>query len=136
MADNEAVVRSWFDDFANGRKLDMASELMTSDYTYHDPHAPSEPGPDGMVETIRPYQDALNGRWEIHDLVASGDKVAVRWSGHGTHSGEVMGIAPTGNEIEVEALSLFRLRNGKIAEHWAVWDTLTMLQQLGVVPAE
>ena len=136
MADNESIVRSWFEDFANGRKLDMATELMTSDHVYHDPHVPADPGPDGMVETIRPYQDALDGRWEIHDVVTSGDKVAVRWSGHGTHNGDVMGIPPTGNEVNVEALSIFRLRNGRIAEHWTVWDTLTMLQQLGVVPTQ
>ena len=59
----------------------------------------------------------------------------MRWTGTGTHVGEVNGIAPTGRPIRVDAISIHRIRDGKIAETWEVWDTLGFLQQVGVVPA-
>ncbi len=135
MADNEAIARSFFEDLCNGRKREMAPELLTADHVYHDPHAPNEPGPAGMLDTLRPYQDDLDGRWEVHDVLPSGDTVTVRWTGHGVHKAELMGIPPTGKEVHVDAISVLRFEHGKIAEHWCVWDTLGMLQQLGVVPA-
>ena len=58
-----------------------------------------------------------------------------RWIGHGVHSSELMGIPPTGREIHVDAITIQRIENGKIAEEWTVWDTLGLLQQIGVVEA-
>ncbi len=136
MADLEAVARSFFEDLCNGRKLELAPELLAPNHRYHDPHAPAEDGPAGMVAALRPYQEGLNGHWEVHDVIAAGDHVTVRWTGHGKHDNEVMGIPPTGKEVRVEALSLLRFVDGKIADHWAVWDTLGMLRQIGVVPAQ
>jgi predicted ester cyclase len=61
--------------------------------------------------------------------------VTARWIGRGTHNGELMGVAPTGKQIAVEAISVFRIADGKIAEEWTVWDALGLLQQVGAVPA-
>lgn len=61
--------------------------------------------------------------------------MVVRWTGSGTHIGEVNGIAPTGEKVEVDAISIHRMAGGKIAETWEVWDTLGFLQQLGAIPA-
>lgn len=60
------------------------------------------------------------------------DKVAVRLTIRGTHGGDLAGIAPTGRAIEVAVLDLFHLRGGKLSEHWALFDNLGMLRQLGV----
>jgi predicted ester cyclase len=60
--------------------------------------------------------------------------VVVRWVGSGTHVAEVNGIPPTGKSVRVDAISIHKMRDGKIAETWEVWDTLGFLQQLGVVP--
>ena len=59
----------------------------------------------------------------------------MRWTGSGTHVGDLMGIAPTGRSIEVDAISIHRMESGRIAETWQVWDTLGFLRQLGVVPS-
>ena len=59
----------------------------------------------------------------------------VRWTGSGTHVAEVNGVPPTGNSIRVDAITIHRMQDGKIAETWEVWDTLGFLQQIGVVPA-
>ena len=58
-----------------------------------------------------------------------------RWIGRGTHRGELMGLRPSGKAIAVDAISVFRIANGKIAEEWTVWDALGLMQQVGAVPA-
>ncbi len=134
MADHESIVRSFYEDVLNGRNHALAAELLTADHRYHDPHVEAGTGPAGMLAAVQPYQEGLNGHWTIEDLVVGGDKVTVRWTGSGRHDNEVMGIPPTGKEVAVSAISVHRLENGKIAENWTVWDTLTFLQQIGVVP--
>ena len=71
----------------------------------------------------------------IEDIIAEGDRVVMRMEMHGTHQGELMGIPPTGKQISVESIDIMRFENGKAVEHWGVSDNLTMMQQLGVVPA-
>jgi predicted ester cyclase len=68
-------------------------------------------------------------------MVAEGDKVAVRFTVRGTHRGEFMGIAPTGKEVVVQGMDINRMANGKIVERWGIADSLSMLQQLGVIPS-
>jgi predicted ester cyclase len=58
--------------------------------------------------------------------------VVTRWTSRGTHQGELMGIAPTGNRVEVTAVGIWRVADAKIAEAWLVFDALGMMQQLGV----
>jgi predicted ester cyclase len=81
------------------------------------------------------YQEGVDGYWEIEELFSTRDRVVVRWTGSGTHVGEVNGIPPTGRPIRVDAISIHRMEKGKIAETWEVWDTLSFLQQIGAVPA-
>ena len=134
-AENEAVVRRYFEQMCNERKNDLAAELFTEDHVMHDPQVPAGVGPQGMVDVVSVYQTGVEGHWEIEELFSAGDKVIVRWTGSGTHVGEVNGIPPTGKKLSVDAISIHQLRDGKIAESWEVWDTLGFLQQIGVVPA-
>ncbi len=66
------------------------------------------------------------------DMIAEDDKVVVRFTFHGTQKGEFMGIAATGKEVNVPGIIIYRLANGKIAEHWMRVDSMTLMQQLGV----
>jgi predicted ester cyclase len=70
----------------------------------------------------------------IHDQIAEGDKVVTRKVFHGTHHGELMGVAPTGREVQIEVIDIVRVEGGQIVEHWNVVDRLGLLQQLGVLP--
>jgi predicted ester cyclase len=72
-------------------------------------------------------------RVTIEELVAEGDKVAVRRAYVGTHRGELLGIPPTGKQVRVSGISIFRLAGGKIAEQWELLDRLALMQQLGVL---
>lgn len=65
---------------------------------------------------------------------SAGDRVVVRWTGDGTRLGEIDGVAATGSATPVDVLSVHRIGDGKIAQTWAVWDTLTFLQPIGVLP--
>ena len=131
----EAVVRRFYEEMNNDRKNEIAEELFSSDHEMHDPQVPGGPGPAGMAAAISAYQNGVDGHWTVEEMFSAGDRVVVRWTGTGTHVGEVNGIPPTGNKIRVDAISIHRLADGKIAETWQVWDTLGFLQQLGAVAA-
>ena len=66
-------------------------------------------------------------------MVAEGDKDAVRWTGRGTHKGDLMGIAPTGKQLTITGISILRIASGKIIEEWGEMDMLGALQQLGIM---
>lgn len=73
--------------------------------------------------------------YTVEDLIAEGDRVVVRGVMTGTHRGTFMDRIPaTGNSIAMEAIHIFRVEDGKLVEHRAVRDDLTLFQQLGVIP--
>jgi steroid delta-isomerase-like uncharacterized protein len=133
--ENEALVQRFFDDFCNGRQADLADEIVADDYVSHGPQAPPAEGPAGVKARVRVYQESLDGHWDVQEVFSAGDRVVARWTGSGTHRGELMGVAPTGKPIAVDAISVFRVAGGKIAEEWTVWDALGLLQQVDAVPA-
>jgi steroid delta-isomerase-like uncharacterized protein len=134
-AADEAVVRRFYEEMNNDRKLELAPDLFTSDHKFHDPQIPAADGPQGVADTVRVYQEGVGGHWQIEEIFSTDDKVVVRWTGSGTHVGEINGIPGTGKKIRVDAIAIHRVAGGKIAETWEVWDTLGFLQQIGVVPA-
>jgi predicted ester cyclase len=69
------------------------------------------------------------------DMLAEGDKVAVRATLKGTHSGEFFGVAPTGKDVSMPLMLIYRIGDGKIVEHWMNADLLGLMQQLGAIPA-
>ncbi len=73
-------------------------------------------------------------KFTIEDMVAEDDKVAARVTWRGTHQGELRGIPPTGKNINVPGVSIYRIADGKFAEVFSFTDTLGMMQQLGVIP--
>ena len=132
---NKEIVRRALED--SWQDPGVFDELISSDYVGYDPALP-EPirGPQGAKDNFKQYSDAFEGAHiTVKDQIAEGDAVATRWEGRGRHTGELMGVPPTGKEIVVEGLNLTRLRDGKIVEEWSNWDTLGMLQQVGAIPS-
>jgi steroid delta-isomerase-like uncharacterized protein len=118
-------------------KLDEVLELIGDDYVGHVPGVP-EPirGTGGFREFASSYLAAFpDGTITVDHQIAEGDWVATRWTGRGTNTGELMGMPPTGKEVTVEGITYSRVADGKAHEAWLIWDTLSMLQQLGAVPA-
>jgi steroid delta-isomerase-like uncharacterized protein len=134
---NKSIVRRFIEEVCNQRKLDVADELFATHHAYHDPSIPKVgPGAEGMKQVVATYQKALpDAHWAIEEIVAAeADIVVTRWRGRGTHKNELQGIPPTGKQVNVEGIFFQRLANNKISETIVVWDSLGMLQQLGVVP--
>ena len=135
--ENKALVNRFFEEVCNGRKLGVADEIFAAKHTYHDPSSPWVGlGPEGMKQLTAAYQNAFgDAHWSTDETLTAGDTVITRWTGSGTHSGDLQGIAPTGKKVNVKGIWIQRIAGGKIVESWNAWDTLGMLQQLGVVPA-
>jgi steroid delta-isomerase-like uncharacterized protein len=133
-AENEALVRRYVEEVYDQRKLEVVDEIFASDFTLHDPDLPGGArGPDGMKRIVETFVSAFPDlRVTLDDELSSGEKVVTRWTSRGTHQGELMGIAPTGNQVEVTAVGIWRVAEGKIAEAWVVFDALGMMRQLGV----
>lgn len=113
----------------------VIDELVAPGYVGHDPAGPDQRGPEGVKEFVTGYLAAFpDGRITIDEQIAEGDVVASRWTGRGTHQGELMGIPATGKQVTVSGITISRVENGKVVEEWTNWDTLGMLQQLGAVP--
>ena len=73
---------------------------------------------------------------DVEDVIAEGDKTVARITTTGTHRGDFMGIPPTGSTVEMQLIDIMRFDGaGQVCEHWGVADMLSLMQQLGVVPA-
>lgn len=115
--------------------IDAIDELVADDFTDY----VSVPGlPDGK-EGLKQRHAAIFSAFPdfkiiIEDMVAEDDKVVSRLTVTGTHRGELFGINATGKSISYKGFDMMRIANGKIIEHWATFDHLGLMQQLGVVP--
>lgn len=133
---NKTVSRRLTQEAFNQGKYDVIEELVAPTFVNHDPATGDTNGPDGTRELIEGYRSAFPDlKITIEEQIAEGDLVATRWTGTGTHKGELMGIAPTGKETTVTGLTVEKFKSGKIVESWTNWDTLGLMQQLGAVPA-
>lgn len=134
--ESKAVVRKFLEEVFGGGDLELIEELFAPDYVLHDPVLPEEVrGQEGMRGYVSMYRGAYpDTAFTIEDQISDGDEVVTRWTGQGTHEGELMGVPPTGNRVTVTGIEVDRIVDGKIGETWVVYDALGMMQQLGVVP--
>jgi steroid delta-isomerase-like uncharacterized protein len=138
----ELCVRAQRELFGAGR-LELADDLIAADCLDHGDETRSdrngnEPSPPTGPEAITAVARWLHGAfpdlaYEIHDAFGDGDRVALRCTMRGTHTGEFLGQAPTGRAFAVQQIHLYRIQDGRIAEHWAGRDDAGMMRQLGLV---
>ena len=135
VGDPEALVRRYFEEMQSGGDLALASDLFADDYVAHDPSLPPlPPGPGGVALQVLASRTAFpDQRVEVDDLLAQGDRVAVRFTLRGTHLGELLELAPTGRRVTVPGVAIYRIAGGRIAEGWVGFDALGLLDQLGVL---
>jgi len=133
--ENEALVRGWSDGTNQGN-LAIIDELCAPDYIDHKPSLP------GMGEGSHAVRRANETLWTsfpdtvhiIEAMIAEGDLVVTRLRGRATFKGEILGISPNNKVIEITGISIHRIANGELAEHWANADLLSFLQQMGAIP--
>ena len=127
------IVERFTDQAWNGGDLDLIDELFAAEYVGHDAPRP-EPvrGPEGMKDFLRMYHGAFSdAHIALDDVIIKDDKVVTRWTGTGTHDGDLMGIPATGKAVSFTGIRIFRLADGKIVEGWVDWDTFGLMRQLG-----
>ena len=133
--ENKAVVKRYYDEVLNQRKVELIDELAVEDYVEHDPF----PGQGNGRADLEARAGLLLGafsplRFTVEDIIGEGDKVVVRWTNAGIHSGNFLGIPPTDREFSIAGIDIHAVRDGRMAEHWHVIDQLAQMQQLGLIP--
>jgi steroid delta-isomerase-like uncharacterized protein len=133
--DAKTLVRRFIEDVQNDGNIERTLDYIAADVVNHStpPGVPADGhGAQMIFAMIRqgfPDHDAV-----VHEMISEGDLVATRKSFTGTHTGEFMGIPPTGKRATIEVIDFVRVREGKIVEHWNIVDQLGLMQQLGLAP--
>jgi steroid delta-isomerase-like uncharacterized protein len=134
---NKTLSRRFLEEVWNKGNLAVLNEIIAKDHINSGPGTlPGLPtGPEGSKQLVTVYRNAFpDVHFTIDEQIAEGDKVVTRWTAHGTHQGELVGIPATGKSSTVTGINVDRVVNGKIAESWGIFDQFGMMQQLGVIP--
>lgn len=131
----DVAARCQLDYYGQGR-YDLADQVVTADYIDHEAPPGTPAGPDGANAVLRWLRGAFNDlSYEVLDAIADGDRVAMRLATRGTHTGEFMGKPATGRKFDIESIHIYRIADGRVAEHWAKRDDVGLAQQIGVFGA-
>jgi predicted ester cyclase len=134
--ENKTAFRRVPEEVINTGNLDVAGEVIASDYVEHVPYPPGMlSGFEGWKLFFTMFHTAFpDMHYTVENILAEGDMVAMHVTARGTHQGEFMGIAPTGTEVTWTETHIGRFENGKLVEHWGNSDDLGMMEQLGAIP--
>jgi steroid delta-isomerase-like uncharacterized protein len=133
--ENKVIVLRHWEEVVSKGKLDLIDEIFAPDFVAHEADQDIR-GPEGVRQFILMLRAAFPDlQVTVEDVLAEGDKVVQRWSAHGSHQGELMGLAPSGKRIFVAGITISRFEGGKVAEEWELYDMMGMMQQLGALPS-
>ena len=132
---NKRIVRRLIEEIYNDANMAAFDELVSAEIVDHDP-PPAGNGEDSTFkEAFERFRAAFpDMRYDIEEMVAEGDRVAVRGTFTGSQQGDFMGIPASGSEVTVAFIDMVRLAEGKAVERWGLIDRLGMMHQLNVGP--
>ena len=131
---NKAVVRRLYLEANDQARFDLLDELVADDAAIHTPAPIDAPGREGFRQLLGFFRAAFPiQHTEIHTLIAEDDLVVAHHTHYATNTGAFMGMPPTGREVVVQGIEIFRIAGGRIAEMWHHDDMLSLFQQLGIV---
>jgi steroid delta-isomerase-like uncharacterized protein len=135
--ENRALIQRFVDKVFNRGNLDVVDEIYAPVYVGHTAGFPEQTsGPEGVKEFVGLYRSAFPDlHTTIEDIVTEGDKVAYRWTAVGTHQGELLGVPPSSNRMEITGITIERIEDGRIVETYNNFDQLGMMRQIGAMPA-
>jgi len=130
---NKEIARRFFDECLNQGKVERLDQYIAKDCRYHDPAFPSlKSGINDLESHIAMCRKAFPDlRFSMDDMIAERDEVVVHWTANGIHQGQFLGVPATRRIASVGGTSIYRIKNQKIAEQFADWNLLTLLEQLG-----
>jgi steroid delta-isomerase-like uncharacterized protein len=139
MADEaKETLQRIFDEVFSQGNIDAIDDLVAEDLIEHEEPPPGiPPGREGFKQFVQMIREAFPDlRFEVEEMIGEGDKAAAVATVTGTHQGEYLGIPPTNKQVKIEAIDLIRVEGGKCVEHWGVSDIMSLMQQLGAMPAQ
>ena len=133
--ENKQIIRRVVEECWNPGNADLADELYSSSFVFHTEGDAEMRGP----ESIKQWLSVLHGampdlHYQIDALYGDGDRVAIRYTVHGTHEGDFQGIPATGAKLELTGHMILRVTDGQVSEGWGYWDTLGLMIALGILP--
>jgi steroid delta-isomerase-like uncharacterized protein len=134
--ENKALVRRIFEEGVNQNNPSVWDELLAPNFVIYNPPFGMQPNREGFRQMLTGFRTAfpdLHMTFEAE--FADGEYVIHRGYVTGTHKGEFQGIPPTGKQVKVKGIHIWRFANGKAVENWVQLDMLGLMQQLGVIPA-
>ena len=135
--DLKALERRFFEEWNKGKAAAMTEidETCANNIVWHNSTGGDIRSLEGFKKSMGEFFNAFpDNHFTIDDMIAEGDKVAVRYTITGTHKGKFMGIHPTNKKVTLSAIEIDRIVGGKFVEGWIRFDTLGMMQQLGLAP--
>jgi steroid delta-isomerase-like uncharacterized protein len=132
--ENKAIVRRYLDEVWNKGNVNIYDEVMAPTYARYMNTSGAYLDREGQKQRISGIRKAFSELYLVlEDMMAEGEKVTIRVTLHGRHTGNFMGVPATGKEVAIGAIDILRLVDSKVVEHWGVMDTFGLMQQLGVV---
>ena len=132
--ESKAVARRYWEEAERGGVV--GEDLFAPNYRFYVPGSPGPLDRKGYEHFSSMFRSALpDAHFTIEDMIAEGDRVVSRYTIRGTNLGTFQGLPPTGKQTTIGAITIFRVADGRIVEHWTQFDILGVVQQLGVVPA-
>jgi len=132
--DSKSIIQRFYDEITAGN-FDVVDELVADDFIEHEEFPGIESNKAGVKQFFTMFRAAFpDMRMDAHEIVAEGDLICVRGTMSGTHQGDFMGLPPSGRQFSVEGFDMVRMRDGQFTEHWGLFDSLAMMQQLGAIP--
>src|SRR5215203_5423010 len=136
MADYKELAQRWFAEVMNEGNEDLIDELCAENFVDHDPLPGTGPDRQGIHDFVKLVRSAFPDlQTTVDEIIAEGDRIAVRSTFRGTHEGDFMGIPATGKKVEVSNYDFVRFENDQAAEHWGTIDSAALMEQIGATPA-
>ncbi|MFF5791402.1 ester cyclase [Paeniglutamicibacter sp. NPDC012692] len=136
MSDGTGLIKRFYSEVLAGGNYDLIDELVAEGLVDHESLPGQPPGRDGarfFVDMMRAAFPDLSVK-SSEPALAEGNLEAARTVVTGTHQGELMGVAATGRTVEIESIDIIRTEDGKVAEHWGITDSMSIMKQLGALP--
>ena len=132
---NKQTAKSFFEEVLDQGRFEQYAESHAKDFVAHG--ANRDYTLDDDMAAAREERKALpDMRVKVNQILAEHDLVAVYWKVSGTNTQAGMGFPATGKKIKIDGMTIFRFKAGKISEEWSVWDMLSVMRQLGLLPAQ
>ena len=134
---NKALVVRFVEELFNRGNTGIVGEIFAPDFIEREQLPPGIPKDrEGVKVLTSMLRSAFpDFKATIDDILAEGDKVVIRMTWSGTQKGEFMGVPATGKRVSFGVIDIIRITNGKVVEHWGQMDSMSLMQQLGAIPA-